>query len=136
MSTTALDLMERLFVDHYVDVTLQEDVEDTQLQYKSLQNHLQKYDSTTKPKRVNALTDSAQHCSFTIELALFESTGLRTPRLERLYKTMLALPPTSIEAERVFSLTGLFLNKLRNRLKNSTINELCFLKSYFLTYGN
>ena len=42
MSTTALNLMESLFVDHYVDVTLQEDVEHTQLQYKSLQDQLAK----------------------------------------------------------------------------------------------
>ena len=59
-SIMALNLMECLFVDHYVDVTLQENVEHTQLQYKSLQDHLQKYDSTTKPKSVNALTDRAQ----------------------------------------------------------------------------
>jgi hypothetical protein len=36
--------------------------------------------------------------------------------LEKMFKAMKTIPPTSIEAERVFSTAGIFITKLRNRL--------------------
>ena len=131
LSRAAWNIMERLFF-HGDDITIveQED-EDTQLECKSLQDHLQKYDASAQPKKVFAEKEQMQH-SFAMELTLFENTRMRTSRLEKLYQTLLALPPTSIESERVFSLIGLFINKLRNRLLDKTIDELYFLKSYFL----
>ena len=38
------------------------------------------------------------------------------------------IPPTSVEAERVFSASGLILTKIRSRLNDSSIDMLVFLK--------
>ena len=38
------------------------------------------------------------------------------------------VPPTSVEAERVFSAGGLFLTKLRSNMSDSILNKLIFLK--------
>lgn len=64
------------------------------------------------------------------EFQLFESTGKRTPNLESLYK---AVKPTSTRNEHVFSLSGNIVSKIRNRLSDTAINALIFLKAYFIT---
>ena len=42
------------------------------------------------------------------------------------------LPPTSVEAERIFSAAGLFITKLCMRLNDEIVDALCFLKQYLL----
>jgi hypothetical protein len=66
------------------------------------------------------------------EFQLFESTGKRTPNLENLYKAVMTVKPTSTENERVFSLSGNIVTKIRNRLSDEAINALLFLKAYFI----
>jgi hypothetical protein len=65
------------------------------------------------------------------EMSLFESTKKRPENLEKLFKALKTIPPTSIEAERAFSTAGIFITKLRNRLSAKTINALIFLKHFF-----
>ena len=62
---------------------------------------------------------------------MFEATGKRTENLDKLYNALLAIPPTSVEAERAFSTVGLFVVKLRSRLSDESIDALTFLKKYF-----
>ncbi len=57
------------------------------------------------------------------ELKCFEITLTRSENIEKLYKSMLTVKATSVEAERAFSAAGLFITK--------TIDALCFLKDYF-----
>ena len=53
----------------------------------------------------------------------FSVAGQRTNgNLEKLYKALLSLPPTSVEAERAFSATEPFITKLRSSLKDKNIN--------------
>ena len=66
------------------------------------------------------------------EFALFEATKVRPENLQRLYLALGTIQPTSVEAERAFSVCGIFVTKLRNRLSDKSINALCFLKSHFL----
>lgn len=66
------------------------------------------------------------------EFLLFEQTGKRSPNLESLYKALLSVKPTSTENERVFSISGNVVNKIRNRLSDKAINALVFLKAYFI----
>jgi hypothetical protein len=67
------------------------------------------------------------------ELKLLEmNNGCRTDRLQKLYQALLTVKPTSTASERVFSIAGIFCNKLRNRMSPATLNALVFLKYYFL----
>lgn len=66
------------------------------------------------------------------EFLLFEQTGKRSPNLESKYKALLSVKPTSTENERVFSISGNVVNKIRNRLSDKAINALVFLKAYFI----
>ena len=66
------------------------------------------------------------------EIAVFQDTGERPAKIELIYRALLTLPPTSVEAERAFSAAGLFVTKLRSRLNDNTLNVLCFLRSHFL----
>ena len=63
---------------------------------------------------------------FSKEIQLFISGGKKTPALDSLSKSLLVIPPTSVEAERVFSAAGLFVTKLRCNLSDSTLEYLGF----------
>lgn len=65
------------------------------------------------------------------EMSVFESTGERPACIEKVYKAVCSLPPTSTEAERAFSAAGLFLTKIRSSLSDQSINDLCLLRKYF-----
>ena len=61
------------------------------------------------------------------------SGGERTSALLDLFNALKSVPPTSVEAERVFSVTGLFLTELRSRMNPETVNVLVFLKYFLLS---
>jgi len=65
------------------------------------------------------------------ETALFESNKTRGFHLELAYKYLKTIPPTSVESERAFSASGYFCNRIRSRLSDASLDQLCFLRSYF-----
>ena len=65
------------------------------------------------------------------ELKYFEETGNRCSNIKNLHKSMLTIQATSVQAERGFSASGLFLTKLRTSLSEDTLDALCFLRDYF-----
>ena len=69
------------------------------------------------------------------ELSVLVRTGVRPKCLNQVYHALLSLPPSSTEAERTFSTTGFFVNKLRSSLSDDTIDMLIFVRSY-LKYKN
>ena len=64
------------------------------------------------------------------EMAIFKSTGERPACLQKIFRAIKTLPPTSVEAERAFSCAGLFITKIRSQLSDRSIDTLCFLR-YF-----
>ena len=64
------------------------------------------------------------------EMAIFESTGERPACLQKIFRAIKTLPPTSVDAERAFSCAGLFITKIRSQLSDRSIDTLCFLR-YF-----
>ena len=55
----------------------------------------------------------------------------RPPTLEKLYKALMTIPPTSVESERTFSTESFYGNKIRSRLDDESLNALIFLKNFF-----
>ena len=45
-------------------------------------------------------------------------------------RALLTIPPTTVEAERVFSAAGLFFTKLRTSLSDRSIDRLMFLRFF------
>ena len=62
---------------------------------------------------------------------LYEITKTRPNNLEKLYVALKTIKPTSVEAERAFSVLGYFGSKIRNRLNDDTIDALLFLRHYY-----
>ena len=54
-------------------------------------------------------------------ISLFEAANKRSNNLEKLYRAFITIKPKSVEPERVFSATGLFVTKLRNRLNDESV---------------
>ena len=65
------------------------------------------------------------------EIALFTTNRQETDAIKEIRRALFVLPPTSVESERVFSASGLFLSKLRCNLNDSSLDMLIFLKFYF-----
>ena len=66
------------------------------------------------------------------DFTFFEATGERPVKLEKLYKALLTVRPSSVESERVFSTTGFFLTKFRTSLTDNHLSILVFLRNHFL----
>ena len=67
--------------------------------------------------------------TFTKEISLFMTGGAekKTQALKELSRSLLTVPPTSVEAERTFSASGLFLTKLRYHLSDASLDMVIFL---------
>jgi hypothetical protein len=70
------------------------------------------------------------------ELEFLRATGQRGKLLDLLFDALMAIPATSVEAERAFSASGVFLSKVRSRLSDETLSQLLFLRAYFSTSSN
>ena len=65
------------------------------------------------------------------EMMLHEITKTRPNNLEKLYAALKTIKPTSVEAERAFSVLDYFGSKIRNRLNDDIIDALLFLRHYY-----
>ena len=57
--------------------------------------------------------------------------GDKNEKLNNLQAAPLTIPPSSIEAERKCSATGLFSTKFQSCLSEQNLNIVCFFRSYF-----
>ena len=64
------------------------------------------------------------------EVQLFAARGGKTAAISQLHLSLLTIPPTSVETERVFSAGGLFLTKLRTNLSDISLDKLMFLRFF------
>ena len=69
--------------------------------------------------------------TFSKEIGLFIAGRKQTAELQLLHQALQAVPPTSVEAECVFSAGGLFLTKLRSNMSDMILDKLIFLKLFF-----
>ena len=65
------------------------------------------------------------------ELSTSQCTGHLGDLTRTLYTCLLTIPPTSVEAERVFSAAGFLCNRFRTRLSNRSLSALSFLRTNF-----
>ena len=66
------------------------------------------------------------------EFSVFEATNKITKNLDILFDALKMIKPSSVASERVFSISGNSVYKIRTRLSHRLVDILCFLKSYFL----
>lgn len=66
------------------------------------------------------------------EIKILSDGGSRGENLQNIYELLLNIKPTSVESERAFSAAGLICTKIRSKLGDSSLDALCFLRSYFL----
>jgi hypothetical protein len=83
-------------------------------------------------------TTNAFHLVFYVEVhhtekfSVFEATNKRQNNLYILFDALKTIKPSSVASERVFSISGNFVSKMRTKLNHRSVDILCFLKSYFL----
>lgn len=66
------------------------------------------------------------------ELTGYEKSFVLGENLQKMLAALKTIQPTSTESERVFSLAAHICTKRRVRLSDRSLNNICFLKSYFL----
>ena len=62
----------------------------------------------------------------------YMTTNIMHPSLKQIFDALLLIKPTSIKDEQNFSMSSDFLSKKRKRMDPNTLDDLCFLKSYFI----
>ena len=65
------------------------------------------------------------------EMQLFEATKKRRENLEKIYRFLLTIRPTSVEVKRTFSAMGLFATKIRSRLNDDTLNSMIVMRQFY-----
>ena len=65
------------------------------------------------------------------EMQLFEATKKRLENVEKNYRSLLTIRPTSVEAEWTFCALGLFASKIRNRLNDDTLNAMIVMSQFY-----
>lgn len=63
------------------------------------------------------------------ELSTAQCTGYLGNLTKAMHMCLQTIPPTSVEAERVFSAAGFFCNRFRTRLSNRSLSALSFLRT-------
>ena len=108
--------------------------EDITFEQKSMSDQINAFmeKSLSSQRSVNLrLRSEALGTKIQKEMSLFEGGSTRGDHLQKAYNFLLTIKPTSVEAERAFSAAGLFCTKIRTRLSDQTLDDLCFLKAYF-----
>lgn len=65
------------------------------------------------------------------EVGLYHNGGTRGRYLQLIYECLRTIQPTSVESERAFSCAGSLCSKIRSRLNDQSLDELCFLRRHF-----
>ena len=65
------------------------------------------------------------------EMAMLEKNKTRGVFLDRVYNMLITIKPSSVESERAFSSAGLVCTKIRSRLRDESLDSLCFLRAFF-----
>lgn len=126
-------ILSRIFPDSHVETDSDEEqIEETTHQSQSntflreaMEKSIHKFLEDPEEKLTHPKTLKA-------EFSLFEATNKRTKNLDLLFDALKTIKPTSIASERVFSISGNIVSKIRTRLSHRSVDVLCFLKSYFL----
>ena len=101
--------------------------ERAQLRWKQQQERKKNKSAQKKPDFVIDLCKTYAKCG---------SPGDIPPLLNKLFNALQSIPPTSVESERAFSITGQFATKLRTKLADNTLNSLVFLKASYKKESN
>ena len=64
-------------------------------------------------------------------LVWWKANSLRYPRLSQLVKLLFAVPATSTSSERLFSVAGLTVTRIRSSLSRDNVNALIFLHNNY-----
>ena len=92
-----------------------------------LLNKIKKGRSQTKPQQ----GVSQNQTEFEQEFSRYERLGEMSPSIEQLCEAIKSIRVSSVEAERVFSVSGSVVTKIRTRLADQTVDNLVFLKKYY-----
>ena len=104
--------------------------------YTSADTVTAKIISFYKQARATTVTEieAASSDLWSKRVELLTKTEVRPPCLELLHSALSTVPPTSVEAERIFSFCGQFYTSIRSSLFAKTIDMLVFTKYFLLRH--
>lgn len=111
-----------------------EEGDTTEVNQRSMQSELR--DRIAKKRDVTKVTDEIRDGWGRKHLLMHKKTRVLSDQLNLIKNALLSVKPTSIDCERVFSITGKIVSPLRCSLSDKSINSLTFLKYHFLRESN
>lgn len=98
------------------------------------------YSTTTLADRIGLIKKQKVVATLTlkerlqIELKTYKLSNVKGPMLQKIEIALDSLRPSTIDAERVFSISGQFCSKLRSRMNDETLSDLVLLRSYYSSH--
>ena len=74
-----------------------------------------------------------EYKSIAKDMLAYKASGKRPKNLDLLMDALESIPPTSVESERIFSITGKILTKQRAKMSDKMLDALVFLKAWYKT---
>ena len=74
---------------------------------------------------------NAEHKSIAKDVLAYETSGKWPKNLDLLMDALESIPPTSVESERILSITGKILTKQCARMSDKMLDALVFLKAWY-----
>jgi hAT family C-terminal dimerisation region len=130
---TATNLLNRLFPAEIIEEhsslsESDEEVNDSLTPYDELKQCLNSFETSDKTSSTISVAKEFQIIEF--------GSNKKSDRMEQLYKALLTIKPTSTSCERVFSVAGNIISKLKTGFNPETLNALVFLKYHFINQIN
>lgn len=110
-----------------------DEVDDSADLAKQLTAAVERESEAGAPSTADSSSHSRMKKQLQHELSGYEKNSILGPNLQKILSALKLIQPTSTESERVFSLAGNICSKKRTRLSDRSLNNICFLKSYFLS---
>ena len=138
LEQTACGLLFELFGDVYQET--ETEVCEVDIETRNVPNEQMSFKERMKKKIVEANIPKTSEGpptkkSLESEMRHFELTKQRGESLEKLYRALKNIAPTSVYSEQAFSIAGSFVPSRRSRLSDISIDDLCFEKDYFDNNG-
>ena len=113
--------------DTYSDGGRETDVNDSAM-HKKLEDQLEQ---SILLATMGKTGSDAEYKSIAKDMLAYEASGKRPKNLDFLMDALESIPPTHVESERIFSITGKILTKQCARMSDKMLDALIFLKAWY-----
>ena len=114
--------------DTYTDDSRETDVNDKEMHEEKLEDQLEQ---SILLATIEKNGSDTEYKSIAKDMLAYEASGKRPKNLDLLMDALESIPPTSVESERIFLITGKIWTKQCVRISDKMLDALVFLNAWY-----